>query len=532
MSLLQMSFSGAILILTIMVIRLLAINKLPKKTFLFLWGIVILRLLLPISIPSVWSVYSFFNQNVSEHTLNGIPMENVIPIAPREPFIPHNETPTLPAEHVSHISVWSIVWCVGMVLCFAFFIISYLRCRFEFQTSIPVQNDFTERWLKKHPLRRSISIRQSDRVSTPLTYGFFHPVILMPKKTNWENTKQLEYILLHEYVHICRYDALTKLISTVALCIHWFNPFVWIMYTLVNRDMELACDERVVRRFGETSKSAYAMTLIDMAAKQSSLTPLCNNFSKNAIEERITAIMKTRKKSLLTLLTGALLITAVTTACATSAPNTKNETEAKSEVSTETENPEVSNTAAVILPLYPLESAQEALADGGYAVSFTVDDLTKSEKGYDLTVEVYEYDRYEIEPIEKLKAGSNIQFCKETITVDTIEKDEKTGSIYINGGFEKDGFALIEEDGLYRTTTADGNPAYYSVGKVTIPISPEMTLEDHANPKNEPDGEITQYKDLPESLQNSKTPFDYIDTIITVRQEQIVQIIRYGASAQ
>lgn len=532
MSLLQMSFSGAILILTIMVIRLLAINKLPKKTFLFLWGIVILRLLLPISIPSVWSVYSFFNQNVSEHTLNGIPMENVIPIAPREPFIPHNETPTLPAEHVSHISVWSIVWCVGMVLCFAFFIISYLRCRFEFQTSIPVQNDFTERWLKKHPLRRSISIRQSDRVSTPLTYGFFHPVILMPKKTNWENTKQLKYILLHEYVHICRYDALTKLISTVALCIHWFNPFVWIMYTLVNRDMELACDERVVRRFGETSKSAYAMTLIDMAAKQSSLTPLCNNFSKNAIEERITAIMKTRKKSLLTLLTGALLITAVTTACATSAPNTKNETEAKSEVSTETEKPEVSNTADVILPLYPLESAQEALADGGYAVSFTVDDLTKSEKGYDLTVEVYEYDRYEIEPIEKLKAGSNIQFCKETITVDTIEKDEKTGSIYINGGFEKDGFALIEEDGLYRTTTADGNPAYYSVGKVTIPISPEMTLEDHANPKNEPDGEITQYKDLPESLQNSKTPFDYIDTIITVRQEQIVQIIRYGASAQ
>lgn len=75
------------------------------------------------------------------------------------------------------------------------------------------------------------------------------------------------------------------------------------------------------------------MTLIDMAAKQSSLTPLCNNFSKNAIEERITAIMKTRKTSLLTLLTGALLITAVTTACATSAPSTKNETEAKSEVS-------------------------------------------------------------------------------------------------------------------------------------------------------------------------------------------------------
>ena len=242
--------------------------------------------------------------------------------------------------------------------------------------------------------------------------------------------------------------------------------------------------------------------------------------------------MKTRKTSLLTLLTGALLITAVTTACATSAPSTQNETEAKSEVSVETEKPEVSNAADVILPLYPIETAQEALADGGYAVSFTSDDLTESEKGYDLTVEVYEYDRYEREPIEKLKVGSNIQFCEENITVDSIEKDEKTGIIYINGGFEKNGFSLIEEDGLYRTTTSDGNPAYYSVGQVTIPISPEMTLEDHANSENEPDGEITQYKKLPESLQNSKTPFDYINTIITVRQEQIVQIIRYGTSAE
>ena len=109
---------------------------------------------------------------------------------------------------------------------------------------------------------------------------------------DWKNEKQLQYVLSHEYVHIYRYDAVTKLIVTLALCIHWFNPFVWVMYILFNRDIELACDESVIRQFGEKSKSAYSLMLINMEATKSGLLPFCNNFSKNAIEERITAVMK------------------------------------------------------------------------------------------------------------------------------------------------------------------------------------------------------------------------------------------------
>lgn len=130
------------------------------------------------------------------------------------------------------------------------------------------------------------------KVSSPLTYGIFHPVILMPKQTDWKNTKELQYILSHEYVHIYHYDIARKLIAIIAICIHWFNPFVWGMYFFFNRDMELACDESVVHMFGETSKSTYARMLISMETKKRSLTPFCNHFSKNAIEERITAIMK------------------------------------------------------------------------------------------------------------------------------------------------------------------------------------------------------------------------------------------------
>lgn len=152
-----------------------------------------------------------------------------------------------------------------------------------------------------------------------MTYGIFRPVILMSQKTDWENKQQLQYILLHEYVHICRYDLVTKLISALALCVHWFNPLVWAMYILFNRDIELACDECVIRKFGEGSKSEYALTLISMEEKKSGLLPICNNFSKNAIEERITAIMKIKKTSLVAIIVATALVSTVTTAFATSA---------------------------------------------------------------------------------------------------------------------------------------------------------------------------------------------------------------------
>ncbi|MBD5445457.1 MAG: M56 family metallopeptidase [Lachnospiraceae bacterium] len=241
-----------------------------------------------------------------------------------EPIQEITEYPANISNNISFISIWFIVWLVGMILCISFFVISYLHCLFKFKTSLPVQNDFVDQWLETHKLRRPISIRQSDRISSPLTYGVFHPVILMPKNTEWENMNQLQYIFLHEYIHICHYDIVIKFIFTLALCIHWFNPFVWVMYVLFNRDIELACDESVVHRFGEASKSIYAGMLVNMEVKKSGLMPFSNNFSKNAIEERIRAIMKIKKISIFTILISVLLITFVTTVFVTSAAN-KNE---------------------------------------------------------------------------------------------------------------------------------------------------------------------------------------------------------------
>ena len=142
--------------------------------------------------------------------------------------------------------------------------------------------------------------------------------IQCPKKRNWKNTKQLLYVLSHEYVHICHLDILRKIIATVVLCIHWFNPMVWVMYILFNRDVELICDECVVRKFGEKSKAVYSLILINMEEKQSGLLPFCNNFSKNAIEERITAIMKMKKATILSFAAACLIVGGIVTTFATS----------------------------------------------------------------------------------------------------------------------------------------------------------------------------------------------------------------------
>ena len=150
-------------------------------------------------------------------------------------------------------------------------------------------------------------------------YGVLHPVILMPKQTDWRNIEQLQYIFSHEYVHISRFDAIAKLIATYALCVHWFNPFVWVMYILFNRDIELACDESIIRQFGEESKSAYSFMLIHMEARKSGLSPFCNHFSKNAAEERITAIMSTKPTTITTLLSACLIVLATVCLFATSA---------------------------------------------------------------------------------------------------------------------------------------------------------------------------------------------------------------------
>ena len=331
MSLLQMSFLGTVIILLIVVLRAVLINRLPKKTFLILWWIALIRLLVPFSIKSVTSIYSLLQSIYSDiNPVRTAQTTTFLPIHGNMPEIANGLSEAM-VQRTESISILSVIWLAGLLLCFGFFAVSYIKCYREFRFSLPVENDILEAWKEKHPLKRSLSIRQTETIAAPLSYGVIRPVILMPKNTEWKNIYQLRYVLEHEYVHIRRLDMLTKLIMIAAVCIHWFNPLVWVMYILFNRVLELSCDETVVRRFGMDIKSVYATALISMEEKKSGLTPLCNSFSKNAIEERIRAIMKIKKTSKFAVIISAVLVICVTGGFATSASSLEKKTETAQE---------------------------------------------------------------------------------------------------------------------------------------------------------------------------------------------------------
>lgn len=342
MNLMQMSFCGSVLILVTVILRSLLIHQLPKKTFMVLWMVALFRLLVPVALPSPASIYTLVQRNepmqerIDNHSktgnmvlTNGSIIEGVSGLAKGDLSEVRDTDTVYRAEAVRGdvsqnsgsvlFSFARILYFAGVLICLGFFGFTYFRCYREFSTSLPAVEERLRKWYAAHPMLRPLSVRQSDRIEAPLSYGILRPVILMPKRTDWEDGETLAYVLEHEYVHIRRYDGLIKLVMVAALCLHWFNPLVWVMYILVNRDMELSCDETVVHRFGEKAKASYAMTLIQMEEKKSGLTPLCNSFSKNAIEERITAIMKIKKASIFSLVLALALVVGVTTAFATSA---------------------------------------------------------------------------------------------------------------------------------------------------------------------------------------------------------------------
>lgn len=371
MGILQMSLTGAVMILAVTAVRLAALHRLPKRTFVVLWAAVVLRLLLPWSLPSPFSIYSLaarlapaihLSGNTATTLGTGTP-EAVFGTGPDAAYSSSGSPRTAPDAAYSSsgghgtapdaarsssgspgtvpdaaysssggqtaspdaalplrgVSPWTIIWLGGVLACGAYFTTAYLKCRRQFRMSLPAEQDSVCLWLEKNRLRRPIQVRQSGHIASPLTYGVLRPVILLPKAANSWDGDVLDYVLTHEYMHIRHLDAVLKLAVTAAVCIHWFNPLAWGMYVLANRDMELSCDEAVLQRLGHGARSSYASALILMEEQISGLAPFASNFSKNAIEERITAIMKLKKISTLALLAAAGAVICVTAVFATSA---------------------------------------------------------------------------------------------------------------------------------------------------------------------------------------------------------------------
>lgn len=314
MSFVQMTLSGGTFILFIVVVRALALHRLPKGAFLALWEMAALRLLLPFTIPLPFSLFAPAKHLpvVGDYLAAGgvaVPGTPAVGIPNGTPA----QAGTAPG------AVLPMVWLAGAALMAAYFTVSYVRARRRFRTSTPDDAPAVRRWLAAQRLHRPLEVRQSTLVSSPLTYGVLRPVILLPEDMERGDETALTYILTHEYIHIRRFDSVAKLAFAVVLCVHWFNPLAWVMYVLANRDLELSCDERVMDTLGGREKASYALTLINMEETRSRCFSPYNHFSKLAIEERIEAIMKYKKASILALALAVALVVGATTAFAASA---------------------------------------------------------------------------------------------------------------------------------------------------------------------------------------------------------------------
>lgn len=353
MNLLEMTLQGGVLILVILLLRGLLRYRLPGWTFRILWGVALVRLLVPLALPSQWSVYTGLDRLADRaETVQTAPAPkpgpSVIWTAPSEEPS-HSDVPAAPLEPVpspapegaaqaAPIEVpWHIVlWGTGAGLLALAFAVSYGRNMAVFRAALPLDAPALDRWRGQLPELRRVPIRRCDRVRSPLTYGLVRPVILLPKGLDYEQ-EEVGYILLHEGTHIKHRDAWWKLFLAAALCVHWFNPLVWCMYVWANRDLERCCDESVVRRCGLEARSEYALTLLKWEERRSGLLPLCSNFGTPILKERVVFIMKLKKQSAAAVALTLALVMGTTVAFATGpAPETAENTPVSQGAQTQT----------------------------------------------------------------------------------------------------------------------------------------------------------------------------------------------------
>ncbi len=225
MSILEMSLSGGAMILAAALVRLLAGDRLPRRGCVALWLASAVRLLVPFAIPSRLSAL------------------NLLSLAGTGAALPGGA-----AEGGAAHPALTALWLAGAAAMAAAGALSYFRCVRTFRTSLPAENEAVARCLAQVHLRRRVAVRTLPELRTPLTYGVLRPVILLPEAAEDWDGERIHMVLWHELTHIRRFDGALKLLAAAAVCVHWWNPAVWLMAALLGRDMELACDGAVAER--------------------------------------------------------------------------------------------------------------------------------------------------------------------------------------------------------------------------------------------------------------------------------------------
>lgn len=287
--LINMTVGASLLIIAAAAARGLFRNKIPAKIFRLIWLAAAVRMLLPfnaevkIGEPEVRTVYTSaaVSESASEHIKTAADITS-----------PDNTSEMPPRQDIS--SVLFAVWLCGAVAAAGYFLYGHLRFRKEYACAVLSEMDIAPA-AEKYGVKRKVTVKICESISSPVTYGTLRPVILLPKGTAPDDICT-GLAVAHELVHIRRFDVAYKQMIAAAAVIHWFNPLSWLMYSLAVRDMEISCDMEVING-GKISPADYARALIAMEERR--ISPLAEGFGTKPIKERIEAVMKFRSKPMI-----------------------------------------------------------------------------------------------------------------------------------------------------------------------------------------------------------------------------------------
>lgn len=337
---LSMWLNGSVLIAVILCFRHFFSHQVPKRFIVFLWIFAMARLLLPISVPVRWNVPGFRipgaesdSQKKESDELDDLLMKvsvhtdtidtDTVDTGRSEAY----QATGLALKRNAWLSgIVFIVWLAVAVLLAVKILVKHIRSRKIYNLSLPVCEEKAAEWLCTHRSFRTVTMRSSELAGSPLTYGIFRPVILLPSEIKLSEEEFL-CVMEHEWNHIRWWDVLVKYILYLTVCIYWFHPLVWVMAALLNRDMEMACDEEVVRKYSDSLRTTYALILIRLAEGRRGATGPANACfaSTSEIEERIQMIMKTKKYSRKAFALALVMICCAATTFTTAAQETRKE---------------------------------------------------------------------------------------------------------------------------------------------------------------------------------------------------------------
>ena len=281
LKIINMSISASWLVLAVLLLRLV-FKKAPKWVNVLLWGIVAVRLVFPFSIesalsliPSVETISPSIMMDQTPAVQTGVPAINSV----INPVIGSSLAPA-PGASANPLQIWipvlSVIWIVGVAVLLLYAAVSY--------------------WRLRHKVREAVILReniyQSESIASPFVLGIMRPKIYLPYNMDGQD---LNHVVAHEQAHIRRRDHWWKPLGFLLLTIHWFNPLMWLAYVLLCRDIELACDEKVIKELGNEQRADYTQALVACSVNRRMIAACPLAFGEVGVKDRVKSVMNYKK---------------------------------------------------------------------------------------------------------------------------------------------------------------------------------------------------------------------------------------------